>query len=163
MERLRQKRPRLVLKPEEYDQLRTRVLQRDGWKCQCCGISKNLHVHHLVHRSQLGSDETDNLITLCAGCHRRQHEKVLRRNYSFATQVRCWRKAMAPEPNSTNGTKIGTHVAEGYHLPDTTLQKATKRRKRKSPVERVENTIDLGAIWPIRAGRNLVSNTKVQR
>jgi 5-methylcytosine-specific restriction endonuclease McrA len=75
MERLRQKRPRVVLKPEEYDQLRTHVLQRDGWKCQCCGISKNLEVHHLVHRGQLGSDESENLITLCAACHRRQHEK----------------------------------------------------------------------------------------
>jgi 5-methylcytosine-specific restriction endonuclease McrA len=75
MERLSQKRPRLVLKLEEYDQLRTRVLQRDGWKCQCCGISKDLHIHHLVHRSQLGSDESDNLITLCAGCHRRQHKR----------------------------------------------------------------------------------------
>jgi 5-methylcytosine-specific restriction endonuclease McrA len=52
MERLRQKRPRLVLKSEEYEQLSACVLQRDGWKCQCCGISKSLHVHHLVHRSQ---------------------------------------------------------------------------------------------------------------
>jgi predicted restriction endonuclease len=73
MEKLRQKRPRLVLNPEGYDHLRARVLERDGWRCQCCGSSTNLQVHHLIHRSQLGADELDNLMTLCADCHRREH------------------------------------------------------------------------------------------
>jgi 5-methylcytosine-specific restriction enzyme A len=75
MERLRQKRPRLVLKQEEYNELKTVVLDRDGWKCQWCGSSEkeNLQVHHLLSRSRLGSDELENLMTLCANCHRRQH------------------------------------------------------------------------------------------
>ena len=73
MGRLRQKRPRLVLNPEEYDQLRKRVLNRDGWKCQSCGTSADLQVHHIVRRSQLGPDAIENLMTLCAGCHRREH------------------------------------------------------------------------------------------
>jgi 5-methylcytosine-specific restriction endonuclease McrA len=33
----------------------------------------NLHVHHLKKRSQLGPDTADNLITLCASCHSREH------------------------------------------------------------------------------------------
>jgi 5-methylcytosine-specific restriction endonuclease McrA len=78
MERLRQKRPRLVLRPEEYGELKTRVLDRDGWKCQSCGSAMNLEIHHLVRRSQLGSDEFDNLIALCAGCHRRHHSGEIR-------------------------------------------------------------------------------------
>jgi 5-methylcytosine-specific restriction endonuclease McrA len=73
MERLRQKRPRLVLNREDYDDLRKRIFERDGWKCQSCGSSINLQVHHVVHRSQLGPDALDNLISLCAGCHRLQH------------------------------------------------------------------------------------------
>jgi len=73
MERLRQKRPRLVLNPEDYEELGNRILNRDGWKCQCCGSGKDLQVHHLVRRSQLGSDTLENLMTLCAGCHRRVH------------------------------------------------------------------------------------------
>jgi 5-methylcytosine-specific restriction endonuclease McrA len=76
MERLRQKRPRVALKSDEYDRLKMRVLARDGWKCQCCGLRANLQVHHLVYRSQLGVDASDNLITLCATCHRRQHNKI---------------------------------------------------------------------------------------
>jgi 5-methylcytosine-specific restriction endonuclease McrA len=73
MQELRQKRPRLKLGPEEYNSLRNRVLERDGWRCQSCGSSKNLQVHHLSKRSELGDDALDNLITLCAACHLRQH------------------------------------------------------------------------------------------
>jgi 5-methylcytosine-specific restriction endonuclease McrA len=73
MERLRQKRPRLILEREEYDKLRHRVLNRDGWRCQCCGSREDLHVHHLVRRIELGADALENLMTLCAGCHRRVH------------------------------------------------------------------------------------------
>jgi HNH endonuclease len=73
MERLCQKRPRLILKQQEYYELKTVVLDRDGWKCQYCGSSENLQVYHLLHRSRLGSDELENLMTLCANCHRRQH------------------------------------------------------------------------------------------
>jgi 5-methylcytosine-specific restriction endonuclease McrA len=34
---------------------------------------KNLQVHHLTRRSQLGGDVKANLITLCASCHGECH------------------------------------------------------------------------------------------
>jgi len=74
VQRFYQKRPRLKLGIEEYNSLRLRVLERDGWRCQDCGSSKDLHVHHLVKRSKLGDDALDNLIALCAGCHRERHD-----------------------------------------------------------------------------------------
>jgi 5-methylcytosine-specific restriction endonuclease McrA len=52
-----------------------RAFQRDGWKCQCCGSTKTLQAHHLQYRSRLGSDLLDNLITLCADCHGKEHQK----------------------------------------------------------------------------------------
>jgi 5-methylcytosine-specific restriction endonuclease McrA len=70
---IRPKRPRLRLDPERYDQLRKQVLQRDSWKCQICGSRQNLHVHHKQLRSQQGSDDGLNLITLCARCHEGLH------------------------------------------------------------------------------------------
>jgi 5-methylcytosine-specific restriction endonuclease McrA len=73
MGKLRQKQPRLALNQQDYDELKAQVLQRDAWKCQCCGTASNLHVHHIPHRSHMGSDELSNLITLCASCHQRQH------------------------------------------------------------------------------------------
>jgi len=48
------------------------VLTRDGYTCQQCkGKSKDhrLEVHHLIFKSQNGSDEEANLLTLCKTCH----------------------------------------------------------------------------------------------
>ena len=70
---LRQKQPRLRLKPEDYGVLRNEVLKRDGWRCQDCGAMKDLQVHHIRPRSQLGGDVMPNLITLCASCHGKRH------------------------------------------------------------------------------------------
>ena len=77
MQKLRQKRPRLKLGAEDYNLLRQRVLERDGWRCQNCGSSENLHIHHLTKRSQLGDDALDNLITLCANCHHNHHFPII--------------------------------------------------------------------------------------
>jgi 5-methylcytosine-specific restriction endonuclease McrA len=70
---LRQKQPRIRLKPEDYGVLRNEVLKRDGWRCQDCGAMKDLQVHHIKRRSQLGGDVMQNLITLCASCHGKRH------------------------------------------------------------------------------------------
>jgi 5-methylcytosine-specific restriction endonuclease McrA len=70
---LHQKQPRVRLKPENYGVLRNHVLKRDGWRCQDCGAMKDLQVHHIKRRSQLGGDVAQNLITLCASCHGKRH------------------------------------------------------------------------------------------
>ena len=67
------KHPRLRLGPHSYKELCRQVLARDNWRCQVCGSRNNLQVHHQQLRSQQGSDEDSNLITLCAGCHARLH------------------------------------------------------------------------------------------
>ena len=53
------------------------VLDRDSYKClHCKGKSKDkrLEVHHIIFRSNNGSDEPDNLITLCKTCHDMVHD-----------------------------------------------------------------------------------------
>lgn len=57
-----------------WDDLRQRVLCRDGFRCQRCGSSdRTLQAHHVVHRSKGGPDTLENLITLCTPCHAVQH------------------------------------------------------------------------------------------
>jgi 5-methylcytosine-specific restriction endonuclease McrA len=73
MNRVQPKRSRLRLDPESYKQLCHRVLKRDSWQCQICGSGQKLQVHHKQLRSQQGSDDDLNLITLCAGCHEGLH------------------------------------------------------------------------------------------
>jgi len=75
MNRIRPKRPRLLLQPELYEQLRKQVLRRDGWQCQSCGSRSNLEVHHKESRGQGGNDSAENLIALCFACHSLIHRR----------------------------------------------------------------------------------------
>jgi 5-methylcytosine-specific restriction endonuclease McrA len=68
-----QKRPRNRKDPKVYAELRREILERDGWRCQKCGCSQNLDVHHRRWRSALGGDAETNLITLCRECHQILH------------------------------------------------------------------------------------------
>jgi 5-methylcytosine-specific restriction endonuclease McrA len=72
-ESILQKQVAFRLAEAEYRKLRTRVLQRDGWRCQFCGSMKNLEVHHQEFRSHLGRNVEENLITLCHSCHSAAH------------------------------------------------------------------------------------------
>ena len=73
MNKISLKSPRLRLDATSYRELHCQVLKRDGWRCQVCGSMQNLQVHHLKFRSQSGSDVEQNLITLCADCHKGVH------------------------------------------------------------------------------------------
>jgi len=73
MKSIRQRKPRLRLDQDSYRRLRTKVLVRDNWRCQNCGTSEYLQVHHIHSRSALGDDAAENLITLCQNCHRQFH------------------------------------------------------------------------------------------
>jgi hypothetical protein len=62
--------------------LRTKVFARDQGRCQMktatnsrCGSRKFPHLHHKHARFNGGLDHPDNLVTLCATCHRAWHLK----------------------------------------------------------------------------------------
>jgi hypothetical protein len=50
------------------------VLQRDGHRCTVCGKTSSLHVHHIMYRALGGTDDLQNLTTLCGECHCKAHE-----------------------------------------------------------------------------------------
>ena len=59
-----------------YANTKAYVLTRDTYTCQKCqGKSRDrrLEVHHIVFRSEQGSDEESNLLTLCKTCHDSLH------------------------------------------------------------------------------------------
>jgi len=56
------------------------VLTRDQYTCQHCkGKSKDhrLEAHHIIFRRNSGSDEAENLLTLCKTCHDKVHEQTI--------------------------------------------------------------------------------------
>jgi 5-methylcytosine-specific restriction endonuclease McrA len=55
---------------EEWVAIIRVVLRRARWRCQACGRGGALEVHHVVKRSQGGSDsDLDRLVALCPPCH----------------------------------------------------------------------------------------------
>ena len=57
---------------EAWAAIRRMVLRRARWRCQACGRGGALEVHHVIKRSQGGSDfALDDLVALCPGCHAR--------------------------------------------------------------------------------------------
>lgn len=79
------------------------VLDRDSYCCQNCKAKKvGLEVHHIVYRSNGGSDDTNNLITLCKSCHDNVHSGKLvlnlkgkkKGNLKHATQMNSIRKQL---------------------------------------------------------------------
>lgn len=68
--------------PEDWH-IRARLIrERDGYVCRNCGVgggpngNAELHVDHQNPRSVGGSNEPDNLRTLCRDCHEARHARV---------------------------------------------------------------------------------------
>ena len=86
-----------------YVNKRMFVLARDHCTCQLCkGESKDskLEVHHIIYKSNGGSDNVNNLITLCSKCHKKIHDKniilkdVKFNSYREAAGVQSMRNAL---------------------------------------------------------------------
>lgn len=52
--------------------LRTSILARDEHRCLCCGVVEDLCVDHIVPILQGGTNDPDNLQTLCRPCNTRK-------------------------------------------------------------------------------------------
>lgn len=88
-----------------FENTKAMVLNRDDYTCQHCkGKRKDskLEVHHIIFRSQGGSDEESNLITLCHTCHKTLHSGKIKLklngkakgNLKYATQMNSIRKQL---------------------------------------------------------------------
>lgn len=56
---------------------RTLVLRRDHYRCVICGNGGRLEVDHIIPWSAGGSDNMDNLRTLCHSCNQRRSNIML--------------------------------------------------------------------------------------
>lgn len=88
-----------------FENTKAMVLNRDNYTCQYCKgkhRDSKLEVHHIVFRSQGGSDEEGNLITLCHTCHKDLHNGKINPKLSgktkgclkYATQMNSIRKQL---------------------------------------------------------------------
>ena len=98
-----------------YSSRRESILHRDNYTCQCCG-KKNcrLEVHHIKFRRDGGTDDEENLITLCEDCHKGVHAGTVElnkkpkksKNLKYATHmsiIRSWLLKVYPDAIETFG------------------------------------------------------------
>ena len=80
------------------------VLSRDKYKCQkCFGKYKcdKLHVHHILFRSNGGTNSPDNLVTICEFCHNELHAKP-------NAQTESHKLTKKRRANTTDATQVTT-------------------------------------------------------
>ena len=80
-----------------YASRREAILHRDNYTCQCCG-KKNcrLEVHHVKFKSEGGTDDEENLITLCEDCHKGVHAGTV---------------VLSKKPKKSKNLKYATHMS----------------------------------------------------
>ena len=118
-----------------FENTKAMVLNRDNYTCQCCkGKHKDskLEVHHIVFRSNGGSDEESNLITLCHTCHKDLHSGKITPKFKgkkkgtlkYATQMNSLRcQLLKTYPNAietfgmvTKANRLSVGIPKDHHL-----------------------------------------------
>ena len=108
------------------------VLNRDKYTCQHCKTKQStLEVHHIVFRNNGGSDEPDNLITLCRHCHRELHSGKI--NLNIKGLKRKNKQAAATQMNILRSMiikKSNLHFTETYGFITKEVRQYLNLRKK---------------------------------
>jgi hypothetical protein len=69
-----------------WSSLQYKIINRDKYTCQDCGVKGNaiyFEVHHIIPRYSGGSDHPKNLKTLCQECHRKYTNDLLKNKDAY--------------------------------------------------------------------------------
>lgn len=56
---------------KDFENLKMYIRARDSYTCQQCGAKNTpLEIHHITPKTKRGTDQPENLITLCTKCHK---------------------------------------------------------------------------------------------
>ena len=90
------------------DSVKREVRERDHNRCQISGLTDNLSIHHLKHKSKGGANEAHNLLLVNRSCHDWLHTRDIPSNlyvpkgyYILArlNLLRDYGRISAPPPN----------------------------------------------------------------
>ncbi len=124
----RTKEGRLRLDPASYRRVWAKVLTRDGWRCQRCGCSSNLQLHHIMPRSALASDAGRNFITLFLSIHQPAHQQ-----WSMSCQPSMVTRRLLPLLSAATRLRSGQI---SYYAPVQTSRSRHGRADRLAPLKK---------------------------
>ena len=146
-----------------FENVKMMVRARDNYTCQYCkGKRKDnrINVHHIIFRSNGGSDEPENLITLCKTCHDGLHAgKIklklngkLKCDLKFATQMNEIRSQLLkkyPEAIETFGfitkmNRVANNLPKEHFIDACMIASAGKRIKFKTNILYLKHSVPEG-------------------
>lgn len=116
-----------------YYDVRYFVFARDEYTCQVCKKkNKILHTHHIVYRSEGGTDRADNLITVCTDCHTSENHKTGGILYKWMKEHK--KTKQYKEPPFMNTLRIWTF--RKYPNAEITYGSETSHRRKELGLEK---------------------------
>ena len=116
-----------------YYDVRYFVFARDEYTCQVCKRkNKILHTHHIVYRSEGGTDRADNLITVCTDCHTSENHKPGGILYKWMKEHK--KTKQYKEPPFMNTLRIWTF--RKYPNAEITYGSETSHRRKELGLEK---------------------------
>jgi hypothetical protein len=96
--------------PPDWSIRKTICRQRDDHKCQLCGQTEHLHVHHIKPVSYFSNHTLKNLIVLCRSCHMKQ--EYWNHNVLVWEHIRANRKFLVRAYTRKNGKVVLSHFSK---------------------------------------------------
>ena len=147
----------------DFENVKMMVRARDNYTCQHCKGKKKdnrINVHHIVFRSKGGSDEPENLITLCKTCHDALHAGKIKLKLNgkskgslkFATQMNEIRSQLLkkyPEVIETFGfvtkmNRLANNLPKKHYIDACMIASAGKMIKFKTSVLYLKHSVSDG-------------------
>lgn len=89
----------------EWQEKRKQVFEQKWYKCEACGITESLHVHHWTYR-RLYKEKLSDLFVLCWYCHMSLHDKYGTKDLLRATKAFIeWRELIPRKKKSKSRWK----------------------------------------------------------
>jgi 5-methylcytosine-specific restriction endonuclease McrA len=122
---------------KDFYNVKQYILHRDNYKCQNTTKvnnqpiihSKKLHVHHIMFKSNGGTDSPENLITLCETCHDNLHQglfnlakKGKQSKTKHATEIGMVKSQLKKQWINNSSNTISTSETFGYETKYTREQ-----------------------------------------
>lgn len=105
----------------------------NGRKCSRCGKTKDIEKHHIIQKSEGGSNKKSNLQSLCKDCHDYEHARRLiehKLNYYIKrVELLKHRLEVLNKLNSVDIIKIGKYIS--YWEDPSTHGESNRNFKKK--------------------------------
>jgi len=143
-----------------YYDVRYFVLARDKYTCQVCKKKgKILQTHHILYKSEGGTDRADNLITVCTDCHTSENHKE--GNILYDWMINQKKTRSYKESAFMNIIRLKTY--QKYPNADITYGSITTPKRKELGLDKTHynDAIAISGISCI--GRNIESTFKVRQ